>query len=80
MPRNVRNFWVDLSVDGRANDIGTGPRSKDGGMDLDLYIRDKGHVVKALMIRCYVAYVDGALMMQVRDGEGGVIHTIETTR
>lgn len=41
MPRCVRPFWVDLSVDGR-NDIGTGPRDNAGGtMQLTLFTRAK---------------------------------------
>ena len=44
MPRNVRNFWVDLSVDGRKDSVGTGPREKTGGMDATFYIRKDGDV------------------------------------
>lgn len=53
MPRNVRNFWVDLDVDGRANDIGTGPRSKDGGMIARFFIRSDGEVKNAVTVNCY---------------------------
>ena len=80
MPRNVRNFWVDLDVDGRANSVGTGPRSKDGGLDLDLYIRNDGRVAKALTVRCYRRHHDSMLVMSVRDGEGHVVHELETAR
>ena len=43
MPRNVRNFWLDLDVDGRSR-IETGPRSKDGGFRLTILIRDAGGI------------------------------------
>lgn len=44
MPRSVRNFWVDLTVDGRESSIGTGPRSKDGGFYMNIYIREDGDI------------------------------------
>ena len=50
MPRNVRNFWIDLEVDGRTR-VQTGPREKDGGFTSTIYIRDKGSVQAALHVR-----------------------------
>ena len=50
MPRNVRNFWIELDVDGRKSCITTGPRSKDGGFKLTVYQREKGNIVKALSV------------------------------
>lgn len=49
MPRNVRNFWVDLDVDGRSR-VGTGPQRHDGGIDLHLYVRDRGAVIDSFRI------------------------------
>ena len=42
MPKNVRNFWIELEVDGRKTKIATGPRSKDGGFKLILKMRENG--------------------------------------
>lgn len=45
MPRNVRNFWVELEVDGRKQRaMATGPRNADGGFSLRIYQRDNGQV------------------------------------
>lgn len=54
-PRNVRNFWIELFVDGKKTRIATGPASKDGGFDLYIKIREKGSVSssKNLRIRGY---------------------------
>ena len=52
MPRNVRNFWVTVDVDGKATRVATGPRGKAGGMDITLYQRDAGEVVKVCDILC----------------------------
>lgn len=49
MPRNVRNFWIEVDVDGRKTVIKTGPRSKNGGMTIRLYQRHKGAIGKALL-------------------------------
>lgn len=60
MPRNVRNFWLELNVDGAAKRIETGPRAKDGGFDLVILQRDKGGIVRAATIRGVVG-TDGRL-------------------
>ena len=41
MPRNVRNFWLELNVDGRSP-VETGPKAKDGGFSLRILIRNEG--------------------------------------
>ena len=44
MPRNVRNFWIDLNVDGRKSTVSTGPVSKDGGFSMTIKIRNNGSI------------------------------------
>lgn len=44
MPRNVRNFWLELDVDGRKSAVKTGPRSRRGGFALTVFIRNRGSV------------------------------------
>lgn len=46
MPRNVRNYWLELEIDGRKTRVETGPRAKDGGFSLNIYMRNKGNVTK----------------------------------
>lgn len=43
MPRSVRNFWIDLNVDGRTS-IGTGPVDPNGGFNITILMRDNGEV------------------------------------
>jgi len=50
MMKNVRNFWIDVEVDGRQVPVGMGPKPKDGGMNAEIYIRDKGSIKKAVSI------------------------------
>jgi hypothetical protein len=38
----MRNFWIEGEVDGRRTSLAGGPRSKDGGFELAVYVRDKG--------------------------------------
>ncbi len=44
MPRNVRNFWLELEVDGKKSKVATGPVAKDGGFQLKVLQRDNGEV------------------------------------
>ena len=70
MPRNVRNFWIELQVDGRRSMVKTGPVAKGGEFRIDLYIRDGGAVKDAGAIhgRCYA---DGTLeIFHDADGVG----------
>ena len=41
MRRNVRNFRIEAEVDGRKTLIAFGPRGKDGGFYLTVYMRNK---------------------------------------
>jgi len=61
----VRNFWVDVTVDGRQTDLSGGPRSKDGGMRATFYVRDSGNIAKALTVDCYTG-ADGQLTIAIQ--------------
>jgi len=64
MPRNVRNFWIEATVDGRQERIESGPRSKDGGFDLTIKMRDGGGIVTALDVRG-IAQNNGTLTLAI---------------
>jgi hypothetical protein len=68
MPRNVRNWWVELDVDGvrKAN---TGPVGRDGTIDVFLYARDHGAAINSFHIAGRVLN-DGRLHLTV-DGPDG---------
>ncbi len=44
MPRCVRNFWLELDVDGSRTKIATGPKSSEGGFNLVIRLREKGEI------------------------------------
>ncbi len=61
--RNVRNFWIELEVDGKPTKVATGPRSKDGGFSLRVLCRENGSISeKTLIVRGFVN-PDGTLGM-----------------
>lgn len=64
MPRNVRNFWIELQVEGRKTTVATGPVDKTGGISMRIYQRNKGGIIEALNIDGY-AYEDGTLELKV---------------
>lgn len=54
MPRNVRNFWIEVNVDGRKSRIATGPIRKDGGFQIVIKQRDRGGVVDSFEVTGFV--------------------------
>ena len=70
MPRNLRNFWVSAEVDGRKSPLAGGPVRKDGGMTINLYLKDAklGVIRKALTISC-TAYQGRPIQVTVDVGD-----------
>lgn len=62
--RNVRNFWLSADIDGRSTLLEGGPRSRDGGFDLDVYQRADGSVVKTLAVTGR-AYKNGDVKLRI---------------
>ena len=44
MPRNVRNFFIEIEVDGRKSLVRTGPVAKGGGFFLTIRMREDGEI------------------------------------
>jgi len=63
----LRNFWLHGLIDGRRTDLTGGPRSKDGGFDLTIAVRDGNVSMTALRIRGHAAR-DGKLTIRVEPG------------
>lgn len=59
MPRNVRNFWLDGTIDGQKTRLAGGPPTTNGGFRLMLYMRSNGCVsyIGSLEGRCNEADV-----------------------
>jgi hypothetical protein len=49
--RAVRNWFIDLDVDGRESSVQTGPKAKGGGFWFRLLQRKEGGAVEALSLR-----------------------------
>lgn len=78
MPRNVRNFWIELDVDGRKARIATGPRRRDGGFECVIRMREAGYVTRVLQLRGSES--DGLLTLTVGTDDHGVIFKRRTRR
>lgn len=72
-PRNVRNFWLSATIDGRKETIGTGPVRADGGFDLTIKMRNKGGVMDAVEVLGR-ADKDGNIVLKVRAIGGCTVH------
>lgn len=73
----VRNFYLEASVDGRKTDVGTGPRAKDGGMNLTVYQRNKGAIETVVSVYCVE---EGGQLMTGVFFKGQLIGTYRTGR
>jgi len=69
MPRNVRNFWLSFTVDGRDSKLESGPTAQDGGFQGEILIRREGGIDTAVVLRG-VAYPDGSLELVVTGRNG----------
>lgn len=56
MPRNTRNFWIELDIDGRTQTIAGGPISKDGGFDITIRVRENGSISDKKILIKGIAY------------------------
>ncbi len=57
MPSHVRNFWIDVDVDGRQTKIATGPRHDDGGLSIRLKQRtEKSGIIDVIAVNCIRRY------------------------
>ena len=68
MPRNVRNFWLVAGIDGRESTLEGGPIGKDGGMRVEILMREEGHVSPGVTVRC-MSY-EGKNTLVVEDANG----------
>lgn len=75
----MRNFYFHANIDGRKNTIKGGPRSKNGGMDLELRQSDGGVSSRTLRINCTPAD-DGSLLVEVYNEKNQCIHRRLTYR
>ena len=64
----MRNFWLTAYIDGRETLLEGGPRSKTGGMEATLYMRDDGCSVVACKMDCLE--VGGELHVRIYDSDG----------
>lgn len=69
---NVRNFWIDVDIDGRKTLLSGGPRAKDGEMSASLYIRKDGEVYRCCTIEC--EHNNGKNILTIYDSERNIVH------
>lgn len=50
MPRNIRNSWVTVNVDGRHSGMASGPVAKDGGLQARFKFRHEGTIIDGITV------------------------------
>lgn len=81
--RNVRNYWITGTIDGRTSPLTGGPRDRTGGLELRILQRDRGDVITAAIVNGYVLRdPDGRtrLALVITDRNGDVVHRSTTYR
>jgi hypothetical protein len=78
----VRNFWVSADIDGRATELAGGPRNKNGGMTICLYMREDGCIgfggKPVVKLECRAN--DNLLTLRIKDEYGNTKDEIITRR
>ena len=77
----IRNFSIDVNIDGRKTPLTGGPRTKDGGFVLNIHMRDENTSIPA--IRIYGGCYDGKLTLLIEDTSDKNVKTVfikETVR
>lgn len=59
----TRNFWLSADIDGRKTTLAGGPRRKDGGFELDVWMRVEGR-------RARVCRIIGTANPTIHEGNG----------
>lgn len=54
----LRNFWVEVEIDGRTTKLTGGPQSKNGKMTVRVYQRNRGESVRSATVECEPAQGD----------------------
>lgn len=67
----MRNFYVKGQIDGRKTEISGGPRCKNGGFTLNVYMREEGGKIEPVEIQGR-ALENGMLELTVFTSEGRV--------
>ena len=75
----IRNFWIKGQIDGQATPIAGGPRRKDGGFSLQVYMRDEGSARHVLAIEGR-ADGEGNLALTVSNPDHQMLARIVTRR
>jgi len=77
MPRNIRNFWLEASIDGQKTKLSGGPKSADGGFSLEIKQRDDGEIFTAATVSGFVGE-DGHLRLVIEKRDDSDKWTAET--
>lgn len=77
----VRNWWIEVEIDGRKTKLCGGPQSKDGGFTLKIHQRDKGGIIPDVLSISGDAANDGSLHLAAYgDNTTGPVFVRRTTR
>ena len=62
--RNVRNFWIEIEVDGHTSKVAVGPAAADGGFNMTIRQRSNNMVTTTAMLHGR-AMQNGQLILEI---------------
>jgi hypothetical protein len=62
--KKIRNFWLNIDIDGQMKQVSCGPSKPDGGLRGTIKMRLEGRPTDVLRIRAR-ALLDGQLVLEV---------------
>lgn len=83
MPRNVRNFWVEVEINGYKHILKGGPKASNGDMRITLFQRDRGEILEVMQVNSIMAGDEKTLISRVdipQNGGLGLVTEIRTER
>lgn len=75
MPRAIRPAWISVHVDGRGPVFESGPRRRDGGLNLSIAVREEGAIrYNALSVAAFGSEDQRTVIVKVYDEDGVEIY------
>lgn len=71
----VRNWWIEVEIDGRKHKLVGGPQAKGGGFSLTVRQRDRGESRIVLTLSGYGVFRDTLKLVQTYPGETLIAQT-----
>lgn len=64
---SMRNFWIEMKIDGRKTTVKTGPKGKKGGFIVEFFVKQEGKSYLLYTVKGFVQK-DDTLRTEIHEG------------